>query len=174
MGRKRAGKMRSVSQQKNRSDFTTLRTGCLHLTMLRKGWKALIWYQGYPTAGWQKPGGFPQLQRIPQKVLPVHTCLSTTSGKGCLPDQVRQARVDVAPEPAALLSEQPPSSPAMAMHRLPTMGSLLMAFPRPFGTATLTKTVEGLLSMSHASCDSLCTFGLNIRKQHLPLFPVYQ
>lgn len=59
---------------------------------------------------WGKPGGFLQGQRISKKVLPMHVCLSPTSGKGCLLDQVRQrqVRADVVLQPAALPQEQPP------------------------------------------------------------------
>lgn len=110
--------MRSVPQKKNRSGFTTHKMPPSNPSSGMAVNPHLL--PRLSRTHWEKPGGFPQGQRIPKKVLPMHVCLSPTSGKGCLLQQVRQrqVRADVVPQPAALPQEQPPPCPAAAAQEL--------------------------------------------------------
>ena len=146
MDRKWAGKMRSVSQKKNRSDFTTLHTGCLRLSH-PKEWagKPSFATEAIPHPAGGNQGDFPNGKGFPKKFSQCTRALLPPQGKGCLLDQVRQrqARADVALEPAALPQERPPPRPAAAaeeaVHGLPAMGSLLTSLSQAIWDSNINK-----------------------------------
>lgn len=150
VGRKRAGKVRSVSQgKKNQIGFHNTAHRMPVRPVLRNSLGSPPCYQAYPTPCWWKPGarnGKPH-------------------SKGFLKESSQCSHAFLPPwEEGAATAEE-------AVHGLPAMGPLLASLSQVIWASNINKSSLRPCSVSHASCDSLCTRGLNTRTHHLPLLP---
>lgn len=106
---------------------------------------------------------------IPKKVLSMLSCFSPTTGRRC--SWTETGKGGCGPR-ACCTPPGAPSSPTEegAVHGLPPMGALLASLSQAIWASNINKSSVRPWSMSHASCDSLCTQGLNTRVHHLPVF----